>query len=67
MATSDQCPADPEGTAEAYLLDTLPPDEARAFRDHYPVCPRCMTILEDTVEYVHALREAAQRIRDSEK
>jgi hypothetical protein len=66
MATSDQCPADPEGTAEAYLLDTLPPDEAREFEDHYVTCPRCTMLLEDTAQYIVAMKEAAQRVRDSE-
>ena len=49
----------------AYVLDTLPPDEACTFREYYPTRPKCNTILEDTAKYV--LQEVAQRITDSEK
>jgi hypothetical protein len=47
MAISEHCPADPEETAEAYLLANLPTGEARAFEDHYITCPYCTAILEE--------------------
>jgi anti-sigma factor RsiW len=67
MASSEHCPADPEGTAEAYLLANLPADEARIFEDHYLACPRCTAILEQTDAYVIAVKRATQRLRDSGK
>ena len=67
MAISEHCPADPEETSEAYLLLNLPAGEARAFEEHYITCPRCTAILEETAPYVFIMKQAAQRLRDSEK
>ena len=58
---------DPEGTAEAYLLDHLPRSAAQAFEEHYINCPRCAAILRQTAEYVVARKRAAQRLRDTGK
>jgi len=65
MPNPDHCPADPEGTAEAYLLDSLPRDEARAFEEHHSACPRCAAILRHIAEYVVAGKRAARRLRDT--
>ena len=59
MAIPNPCPADPEKTAEAYLLANLPTDEARAFEDHYITCPECTAILEETGRYVLAMKQCA--------
>jgi anti-sigma factor RsiW len=67
MAISKHCPADPEETAEAYLLLNLPAGEARAFEEHCITCPRCTSILEETGRYVIAMKQAAERLRASEK
>jgi hypothetical protein len=34
MPSPKRCPADPEETAEAYLLGNMPADEERAFENH---------------------------------
>jgi anti-sigma factor RsiW len=67
MQKLDRCPADPEATAEAYLLDSLPRNEARAIEEHYITCPRCAAIMRQTAEYVVAVKRAARRLRDSGK
>jgi hypothetical protein len=69
MAISKHCPADPEETAEAYLLlnSTCQRGEARAFEEHCITCPRCTSILEETGRYVIAMKQAAERLRASEK
>jgi hypothetical protein len=67
MAISKHCPADPEETAEAYLLLNLPAGEARAFEEHCITCPRCTSILEETGRYVIAMKQAAERLRASDK
>jgi anti-sigma factor RsiW len=66
MTSPDHCPADPEETAEAYLLANLPAGEASTFEDHYITCPRCAAILEETDRYVVAMKQAAQSLRSSE-
>jgi hypothetical protein len=65
MQKLDHCSADPEGTAEAYLLDSLPRNEARAFEEHYIDCPGCAAILRQTAEFVVRRKRAAQRLRES--
>jgi len=67
MHKLDQCPADPEGTAEAYLLDNLPRDEAHAFEEHYIDCPWCGASLRQTAEFVVGRKRAAQRLRGAGK
>ncbi len=56
----DNCPPDPQETAEAYLLHHLRPDEAEAFEDHYIACARCAAVVEETGRFVAAMKQAAQ-------
>lgn len=63
MSNSERCPADPEETAEAHLLGNLSPDEARTFEKHCGNCSSCAAILA----YVVAMKQAEQRLRDSER
>jgi hypothetical protein len=63
MPNPDRCPADPEETAEAYLLHHLTPAEVQAFEDHCITCARCAEILEQTERYVIAMKRAAERLR----
>ena len=51
----DNCPPDPQETAEAYLLHHLRPDEAEAFEDHYIACARCAAVVEETGRFVAAI------------
>ena len=64
MPIPEHCPADPEETAEAYLHDTLPATEERAFYEHYVTCPGCNAILDAALL---AMKQAAERIRELEK
>ena len=55
-----ECPADLEKVAEAYVMGTLPEEQAIAFEDHYAACDTCATALYKTADYVdrHARRRA---------
>ena len=63
MLHSSDCPVDREGVAEAYVMGTLPQEQATSFEDHYVACARCATALEKTAEYVDAIRTAAKDLR----
>ena len=60
---SKQCPTVPDEIAEAYVIGTLPNEQAVAFEDHYVVCSSCATALEgDASTYVDAIRTAAKKL-----
>lgn len=52
------CPHPAEEVAEAYCLGRLPEPEARAFEDHYLLCPDCARRLEQAEELVQVMRLA---------
>ena len=60
----DHCPPDLEETAEAYVLGTLTPEDAKAFEDHYITCAACAAVVEATEKYVRAMRAAGRKKRD---
>jgi anti-sigma factor RsiW len=60
---SNKCPPDPEAVAEAYLMGTLSREQATAFEDHFVACSPCATVLQNTAEYVDAMRAAARKQR----
>ena len=60
---SKQCPAAPDEIAEAYIMGTLPNEQAVAFEDHYVVCNSCATVLENASAYVDAIRTAGKILR----
>jgi len=62
MTQSDPCPPDPEEAAEARLLDRMPPEQAAAFDLHVAGCPGCAGILEQTRDYIQALRDASNSL-----
>ena len=41
----------------------LSPEEAQAFEDHYLTCAACAAALEETEQYVVAMKRAAKRLR----
>jgi anti-sigma factor RsiW len=45
MLEPDECPADLEEIAEAYIMGTLPEEQAIVFEDHYAACDTCATAL----------------------
>lgn len=59
---SDECPADPEEIAEAYIMGTLTKEQVVAFEEHYSGCNPCATVLQNTAEYVEAMRAAAKKL-----
>lgn len=60
----DQCPADIEETAEAYLQDRLAPQEREAFEDHYITCDSCAKQLQSAEEFRGAIQRAAGLLKD---
>jgi hypothetical protein len=61
---ASRCPADADEVAEAYCMDTLDAADAEAFDQHLLVCDECWATVEAAEEYVHAMREAAKRLRE---
>jgi anti-sigma factor RsiW len=57
------CPADPDETAEAYLLGRLPEEQSAAFEEHFLGCPRCSERLQFTDDFIEAVHHAAERLR----
>lgn len=60
---SDECPANPEAVAEAYVMGALPKEQVIVFEDHYVTCEGCATVLSETIDYVDAIRGAAKTLR----
>ena len=60
---ADQCPVDVEEIAEMYLMGTLPATDAQQFEAHYPGCPKCAEVLDDTGAFIRAMRDAAAALR----
>jgi hypothetical protein len=63
-ADFNQCPDNPEEVAEAYVMGTLSAEQATAFQNHYVGCNRCAVVLQETAEYVEAMRAAAKKVRE---
>ena len=58
-----ECPASLDEVADAYIMGTLTKAQAKAFEDHYAGCDQCATVLQETVEYIEAMRAAARNVR----
>ena len=58
---SSECPVDLEKVADAYLMKTLPEEQAIAFESHYAACDICATALYKTADYVDAMRRRRGR------
>jgi len=56
------CPDDAEETAEAYLLNSLSPEETARFEEHYITCESCVDVLTAAEDFVASIRVAAQRL-----
>jgi hypothetical protein len=57
------CPVDLKEVAEAYVMGTLPEEQAITFENHYAVCDSCATVLYKAADYVDAMRAAAKTMR----
>jgi anti-sigma factor RsiW len=58
---SSECPVDLEKVAEAYVMGTLPEEQATAFESHYAARDTCATALYKTADYVDAVRRRRGR------
>jgi hypothetical protein len=67
IVDSNECPANPEGIAEAYVMGTLGKEQVIAFEDHYVTCSQCATVLQKTAEYVEAMRAVSRKARSDQK
>ena len=63
IVDSNECPANPEEIAEAYVMGTLRKEQVIAFEDHYVTCKQCATVLQKTAEYVEAMRAVSRKAR----
>ena len=56
-----QCSEDPEEMAEALKMGRLTED-VLLFKSHLMICPRCHQVYEETIEFVDAIRAAAEHL-----
>ena len=63
---SYSCPPDPKETAEAFVMNRMDPSEASAYQEHLAHCPGCARIVEETRDYVQAMRDASPEFMDDE-
>ena len=63
----NECPANPEEVAEAYVMGTLQNKRVTAFEDHYVTCSQCATVLQKTAEYIEAMRAVSRKVRSGQK
>jgi hypothetical protein len=59
------CPPDASEQAEAYCLDRLTAEQARAFEAHFLNCGRCAAAVWDAEDYVICLRDALAQLNES--
>ena len=64
MLSADECPANPPETAVSYILKHLSPADTRAFEDHCITCSACTEVVQQTDEYIEALRAAGHLTKD---
>jgi hypothetical protein len=46
-------------------MGTLNAADVACYEDHWITCGRCAAIVEETDTYVHAIQDAARRLRES--
>ena len=52
---------------ERYAMQTLPDSESRPLEEHLVMCQSCRERLDETEQYVAAMRSAAAKIEDNGK
>ena len=57
------CPPDVAETSEAYYLRRLPTAEAKSFGEHYPICMRCSSALDDAAEFIGNITVALRMLK----
>ena len=59
----NQCPADTDAVAAAYVADNLPKADMAALEEHMLNCAGCRGAVEDAGKYGKAQRQATRRLR----
>jgi hypothetical protein len=59
-SNASQCSEDPAEMAEAAYGSRLEPEAATLFKAHVETCPRCRQVYKETLEFVDAIRAAAE-------
>ena len=62
MAPADAFHADPEESAEQYVMKTMPREQTAAYRAHLGDCPSCLRAVAEADVFVSAMREASHRL-----
>jgi TPP-dependent indolepyruvate ferredoxin oxidoreductase alpha subunit len=62
MAPSITFHADPEETAEAYVMERMAPAEEAAYRAHLEGCRSCVAVVEEQRIFVESMRAAMRQL-----
>jgi len=60
MNFADAFHADPEESAEQYVMNRMPPDERAAYEAHLTACPACAEAAEEAEIFIAAIRHAGR-------
>jgi hypothetical protein len=60
------CPADPEETAEAFVMKRMDPREVAVYEVHLAGCQACSEIVEMTRAFVQGMRDASRQRADDD-
>ena len=61
---SYSCPPDPKETAEAFVMNRMDPSEKSVYEEHIAHCQACAMVVEETREFVQAIRDASSELGD---
>jgi hypothetical protein len=61
---SNSCPPDPKETAEAFVMNRMDPSEKSVYEEHIAHCQACAMVVEETREFVQAIRDASSELGD---
>jgi hypothetical protein len=61
------CPADPEETAEVFVMKRMAPREVAVYEEHLAGCQACSEIVEVARAFVQGMRDASRQLKDDEK
>jgi hypothetical protein len=61
------CPADPEETAEAFVMKRMDQREAAVYEEHLAHCQTCSKVVEMTRAFVQGMRDAGRQLKDDDE
>jgi hypothetical protein len=61
------CPADPEETAEAFVMKRMDQREAAVYEEHLAHCQACSKVVEMTRAFVQGMRDASRQLADDDE